>query len=1490
MSERLESFAWTLPQYVDLSRWGFAIWWTILLLIHLVTGIYNAAFALLYHELKDTYLYLCLDYSGIGMRANDHKVISLVNAVMAIIHGGFVLLMVGGSLWRQELVFSPWRKDKSKSNKISKLDSADKTKSKGPPKSKLTRAYSRVLGRRGLIGVNGNNFHVILLARELVETALQTVQAYRMSWLLPRMLLNRFYLSLIVLNCWSSVLVYSLLFTHNEARKRFAYLVCDCVLNLVSCIGVPLIIVLTYIGDYDYQLTGFPVEFWYDDEWSAHVLNEFQMIVVVSWMDLASRTIFSIGVISTVNNLKDLVRKASGPNLRRVACDSEPASITGNSETTPKISSKSTPEQRESWRARVGHTALRGVYGIFALWGLVVIGLHIQASVQPEQPQCVLQVHPWAVSNPACYLAVLDCHRFSISGKKSEVESKWNEFDRSTVVTLVIRHCPALEVPDSIEDFHITTGIKVYNSTIIEWGESAAITNTNHPALIWFYFVRVNVTDGVLPEGILSADFPGNLYDLEFTYTNVRELPEDLDSKWLLGSTVYFEYSELTNCPLSLVRVEPYSISLTGSPINELPPELFEVADLWYMYMAATNLQEMPWNVTNPSLNLVYMIFADTNVSFFWPWVDEVVSGKPTPLHMGGSRYCSDVGKILSGEANTFSVPVLPEYSTLFMDPSKANWDFLSSAVNCEAGYAGTVYPIDFEDSISAIVKPLGPSSQYVDLGPWGFALWWFIILGVHLITFAYNTAYTMFYYALKDTYMYMTFEYFGIGMVAKDHNTIAVVNAAMAALHGGCILLMIIGSMWQRELAFSPWPEQSASYTSTRSRRGSAKPSVRTDKTTSRLMSAKFNTVRMYSKVWGRQGVLGVNGGNFHMILIARELLETALQTQQAYRMSWYLPRWLLNRFYLCLLVLNCWSSVFVYSLLFKKNEAHRRFACLLCDCILDLISCMGVPLIVVLSYVSQYNPQITGFDMERWYDESWSAHVLNEFQMVLVTSWSDLASRVVFSFGLVSTTTSLKELLRRSPSGTKRKIAFTADSVRIPDKPKRTEANGPTLDGIITTQQPHIPVKVGGGSYGEVGLRSRAGRTLLHLVHLLFAGWGVLVLGLHIQASLQPELAQCTLQVHPWAVSEPACYLAVLDCYRLGISGKRDEVVAKWSEFDRSSVVTLVIRHCTTLEVPDMIREFHQTSGIKIYNSTINEWSASAAITNTNHPDIGFLFLVRVNMTDGVLPSGLHDKDFPTKLYDIEMCHTNLKELPEDLDSIWMVGTMIYIEYSQLTSVPLSITNLNPYYLAVTGNPISELPPEIFEIPDMLYLGSALPRSVTNLSPILHLIFITDTNVSYFWPWIDLMVDTLVILMGGSTYCAELEKITSGEVDTFSVLPSPEYSVMLTDASEDNWGVLINTINCAISYAATFYPLAFEDANSQTEQRAFKPIQAHERVHFIGLLCARMLCPHREKLSKHWAVDGHGAVPKACLGATLRESALKISFGFCLLVTQPY
>ncbi|RLN45772.1 hypothetical protein BBJ28_00008373 [Nothophytophthora sp. Chile5] len=510
----------------------------------------------------------------------------------------------------------------------------------------------------------------------------------------------------------------------------------------------------------------------------------------------------------------------------------------------------------------------------------------------------------------------------------------------------------------------------------------------------------------------------------------------------------------------------------------------------------------------------------------------------------------------------------------------------------------------------------------------------------------------------------------------------------------------MLSGSLWQRTLAFTPWSSVSTLVKEENNGSTIGRDAEGTASATGRLATISGKLSKVYEKVAARRGMFGVNGRYFHIILIGRELVETALQTVQAYRMSKLLPRVLLNRFYVSLLVFNCWSSVIVYSLFFRHDEARRRFACIICDCALDLVTCMGVELMIVLDYVAEYNPQLMGFEPLMWYDDEWVARALNEFQMLVVVSWADLASRSIFSLGLISTTTAIKELLRREPKRRSRVAHATATD---------TPPVGPRLSALMPGLQSHkfnVPVKRG-NSYSDVGLHSRGSRMLLYSAHLLFGAWGVLVLGLHVYASVQPALPQCLLQVRPWAVSRPSCYLLGLDCHVLGITGKKEEVETKWQEFDSSTAVQLLVRHCPALEVPDVFNEFHLLRGIKIYNSTIEEWGASAAITHTNHPGMTYMLVVRVNMADGLLPAGFQSTDFPPTLYDLEFCVTNIRELPDDLDAKWPPGSIIQLEYSQLPIVPLVLARLEPYYLAVTGNPITELPPEVFEVAGMLYLG---------------------------------------------------------------------------------------------------------------------------------------------------------------------------------------
>ncbi|GMF23826.1 unnamed protein product [Phytophthora lilii] len=210
-----------------------------------------------------------------------------------------------------------------------------------------------------------------------------------------------------------------------------------------------------------------------------------------------------------------------------------------------------------------------------------------------------MQVRPWEVSRPSCYLVGLDCHTLGISGQMDEIEAKMLEFDSSTAVQLLICHCPALEMPDIITEFHGLHGIKIYNSTIIDWGDSAALTNSNHPDIMSLYLARVNMENGLLPSAFYSTDFPQNLNDIELCITNLRTVPDDLDTKWHRKALIQIEYSQLDMIPSVLLRLEPKYLAVTGNPISEISPQVFEIPGLRTLGLGQTNIQELPWNVTD---------------------------------------------------------------------------------------------------------------------------------------------------------------------------------------------------------------------------------------------------------------------------------------------------------------------------------------------------------------------------------------------------------------------------------------------------------------------------------------------------------------------------------------------------------------------------------------------------------------------------------------------------------------------------------------------------------------------------------------------------------------------------------------------------------------------------------------------------------------------------------------------------------------------------
>uniref|UniRef100_K3WCV7 Uncharacterized protein n=1 Tax=Globisporangium ultimum (strain ATCC 200006 / CBS 805.95 / DAOM BR144) TaxID=431595 RepID=K3WCV7_GLOUD len=728
----------------------FPLWWLSLLLLHGVAAGFFSFGAYFYWQLEGTYFDDCLQYYGIGMATKWYKTIALLQALVAIPHGLEILRMFGASLFHRSLAFtfsSQRQQQPTQSLRTPKTKpTSHKKVNPGVPSASVVssgyygyvglaahwklpypvcamKCYYFFFARDGLFGIEGRYFHLILFCRELVETSLQTIQAYRMSFYLPRVWLNRFFVSLLVLNCWLTPLIHHV-YKRHEAKKRLLCLICDCVLDLVASVVIPCAIIVTYEDAYDRKLGGFDIMLWYDDVWFIHVIREFQMLLVVSWQDLATRLVFSLGMLSAMIDIKDLLVVSAFSARRLTAIAPNAAVLDGPAIEDVRVTGLRLSSMQKRLRTasvvftspRVRRYVTRCVHFAVVLWGAIILGLHVYAETQPTLSECLLQVRPWGRSRPACSLVLLNCFASDITGAQDEIEAQWSILDQDMVIRILVRHCEALVMPPILQQFPRLASLKMYNSTILQWTGGAALTDTHHPNLASLFMIRVNFSDGNLPAGLLSTNFPAKLTDIEFCVTNLHTLPPDLDARWPTWATVYFEYSEMRSIPDALLRLQPVYLSVCGSPINELPAALFEVESIEFLHVGDNmGLVRLPSNVTTISSTLHYLYLGNTQVDYFPSWIDPLVMfalhHTYRSIYTSGTPYCDALDSIYNETISEF--PATEVYSngtstatgdaSVLMNTSKSNHNLILESVSCNPDFGVPLYPINYEDQKSGL-------------------------------------------------------------------------------------------------------------------------------------------------------------------------------------------------------------------------------------------------------------------------------------------------------------------------------------------------------------------------------------------------------------------------------------------------------------------------------------------------------------------------------------------------------------------------------------------------------------------------------------------------------------------------------------------------------------------------------------------------------------------------------------------------------------------
>jgi len=396
--------------------------------------------------------------------------------------------------------------------------------------------------------------------------------------------------------------------------------------------------------------------------------------------------------------------------------------------------------------------------------------------------------------------------------------------------------------------------------------------------------------------------------------------------------------------------------------------------------------------------------------------------------------------------------------------------------------------------------------------------------------------------------------------------------------------------------------------------------------------------------------------------------------------------------------------------------NLPLQRMLCLVCDLLLDFASVIGVWTVVVYRYRDQYDPALASFSTTFLMDEIWYVNFVNDFRLVLISSWFDLGSQVIFFISIFSAINDVKLLLRHRSNAPVDASAAAALSARA----KRRNSVDPhhairNSTDAIASQQLDAKLRT-------IAQVKHYGSSLTRLLELLIALLGGVILVTHAFAETRPSVQGCRLEVLTWLRSQSGCALLEIDCYCANATGSQLEITTALNRVAVSSLEQVTFVHCPSLHMPPKIQQLHQLRVLKMYNSTIVKWDADAALTKTCHPVLGVFVAARVNMTDQRLPAGLLSPEYPPSLTSFQFSAVNLAELPAELASIWPQQFSLFWESSGLTTVPQNLMKMPIAYLSLADNAIAELPPVFAYMPTLIVVslgGNPLSELTPEVAP---------------------------------------------------------------------------------------------------------------------------------------------------------------------------
>ncbi|KAJ0396996.1 hypothetical protein P43SY_007235 [Pythium insidiosum] len=472
----------------------------------------------------------------------------------------------------------------------------------------------------------------LMQLRTLVEVSLQTSQAKQLSELVSSVWINRFFALTLVANCWFAPVVHAAMRHRSRAAVELTQSLVDAALDITYAMLIPLAIFYPYYRDFNQKEGSFPWEFFYLDAWYVGAVTEMRHVLVTSWLDFLGKAMPSLSLVMRLVQIERL--------LTTIAENPTPTgSVLRTQVSRACVSTEA--KLRVRYRASVLSRVLNA---LLACWGVVILSLHLHVSViawRFQDSSCLRELRPWGRPVYTCAVVEVSCAARQIVGREREMHAALQDLDAGAVHSLIVSHCPALEMPPRITAFSSVTVLKIYNSTISAWREEAALTDAAHPLLQSVFLPLVNMSE--IPIGLRSRDFPRDAWDLEFSGSNITTLPPELEFSWTPVTLFIFEWNpRLTEIPPVLARLPKLtSLLLSGNGIAHVPDRLLSRLAFRQLKLTANPLQTLPLGIGRWRPK-AYALFSGSNISEI-PLEWRSADTKPIRLEAAGTPLCDSL-------------------------------------------------------------------------------------------------------------------------------------------------------------------------------------------------------------------------------------------------------------------------------------------------------------------------------------------------------------------------------------------------------------------------------------------------------------------------------------------------------------------------------------------------------------------------------------------------------------------------------------------------------------------------------------------------------------------------------------------------------------------------------------------------------------------------------------------------------------------------------